>query len=50
MLRWLMAIGTFFSLFTFLTTGSETGSSTNNPESARWSVAVKAHSQFDIWT
>lgn len=44
MLRWLMAIGTF------LTTGSETGSSTNNPEAARWSVAVKAHSQFDIWT
>ena len=50
MLRLLMAIGTFFSLFTFITTGSETRPSINNPELARWSVAVKTHDQFGNWT
>jgi hypothetical protein len=50
MLRLLTAIGTFLSLFTFLAIGSETRSSTNDTESARWSVAVKMHNQFDNWT
>ena len=49
MLRLLTAIGTFLSLLTFVKIGSET-ISTNNTESARWSLAVKAYNQFDNWT
>ena len=50
MLRLLTAIGTFLSLFTFITTGAETRPSINDTESARWSAFVKTHNQFDDWT
>jgi hypothetical protein len=50
MLRLPMAIGTFLSVFTFITKGAETTPSISPTESTRWTVAVKRHNQFDNWT
>ena len=44
------AIDTLLPLFTFIRLGSDTISNKIIQKVVRWSVTVKAHSQFDNWT
>jgi hypothetical protein len=50
MFRLLAAIGALLSLFTFITTGADPGSSSRTTQSGRWAAIVKTHHQFGNWT